>query len=365
MMQKGFKRVFVTILVLTTTLLACEKQDKKTDKTEQTAVPVTVIPATLELVNVQYKSIGTLVAREAPVIRARISGQIEQLLVHEGEEVHKDQPLLKMKQEELALALQQAEAKLIQAKAQLNESDQDAARADKLIGKGYISQEQYSQIQAQRQTAQANVTVAMADLAHAQFQAAQVNVLSPINGHVGKIAVSVGEYVSGGTPLLNIVNHDQLRAELPFSEQKTPLLVKGQKVLLTSPTTPGKVVTSIITSITPDINPDNRAVNALVVFANQYDWKPGSSVQGIVSGPTLKTIMVPEACLVMQSTGKIIHIVQNNKAVARNVETGYQTEGWIAITKGLQPGDQVVVAGTHYLSDGTPVIVQKQPANKL
>ncbi len=197
-MQKGFKRVFVTILVLTTTLSACEKQDKKPDKTEQTAVPVTVIPATLELVNVQYKSIGTLVAREAPVIRARISGQIEQLLVHEGEEVHKDQPLLKMKQEELALALQQAEAKLIQAKAQLNESDQDAARADKLIGKGYISQEQYSQIQAQRQTAQANVTVAMADLAHAQFQAAQVNVLSPINGHVGKIAVSVGEYVSDG-----------------------------------------------------------------------------------------------------------------------------------------------------------------------
>jgi RND family efflux transporter MFP subunit len=315
--------------------------------------------AQIQLVNINYKSIGTLAPRKAPIIRAQIGGQIDELLVNEGEEVHKGQILIKMKQEELSLVLQESEAKVMQAKAMLHEAKKSIERSNKLIGKGYISKEQYDQFQAQHETAKANLIVAEANLNHAHYQSSQANVVSPINGHIGKIVVSVGEFVSANANLMNIVNHDELLAELPFSEQKTDLLIPGQKVILTSPSDPNQKLTSTITSVTPDINPDNRAIQVLIVFANKYHWKPGSSIAGEIFATPIKAIMVPEESIVMNENDKVVYVVKNNKAFSQPIETGNQIDGWVQITKGLKANDQVVINGAYYLSNGMSVLVKK------
>jgi RND family efflux transporter MFP subunit len=247
----------------------------------------------------------------------------------------------------------------MQAKAMLNEAKKSIDRSNKLIGKGYISKEQYDQFQEQHETAKANLIVAEANLNHANYQNSQANVVSPINGHVGKIVVSVGEFVSANANLMNIVNHDELLAELPFSEQKTDLLIPGQKVILTAPSDPNQKLTSTITSVTPDINPDNRAIQVLIVFANKYHWKPGSSIAGEIFAAPIKAIMVPEESIVMNENDKVLYVVKNNKAFSQPVETGYQIDGWVQITKGLKANDQVVINGAYYLSNGMSVHVKK------
>lgn len=357
--------ILLGIVTVATMLSNCNQQEKAPEQSTQAPTPVTTMTAQLELVNINYKSIGTLIPREAPIIRTQIAGQISAILIHEGEPVQKGQILLTLKQEELSLQLKEANAKLSQAKAVLNEREKNVARANKLVGKGYISKEQHDEMIAQYQTAQANIEVANAELEHATYETDQANIKSPINGHIGKINVSVGELVAANAQLMNIVNHDQLVAELPFSEQKTLELKPGQKIILVSPTAPNEALTSTVTSITPDINPENRAIKAIVVFNNQYHWTPGSSVEGKIYGTPLTTIMVPAESVVMQTNNSVVFIVKNNKAVSSPVETGYETDGWIAITKGVNPGDLVVVSGANYLANGSPVVIQKPAQSKL
>ena len=347
-----------TIFFLLGFLASCSQENKKSGGSSD--VPVTVVTVKSESVTVKFKSIGTIVPREAPLIRARVEGQIDQLLVHEGEVVHKGQILLKMQEEALSVRLKQAEAKLNLSKAQLNESEKTVARADKLIIKGYLSKEEYDQAHGKYETAKANVLLSEADYSQAKYEYDQVNVRSPIDGHIVKIAVSVGEYVSAGATLMNIVNHEQLRAELPFSEQKTPFLMPGQRVILTSPTAPNEKIVTQVTSVTPEINPENRAVRVMVMFQNNYNWKPGASIEGTVLVTSMDTIMVPEACVVMRPQSEVVFVVKDKKAYERAVQRGYQTEGLVAITRGLHSGDQVVLSGAYYLSNGTPVSIQKR-----
>ncbi|KTC65061.1 Membrane-fusion protein (plasmid) [Legionella adelaidensis] len=351
------KKIIIILISAPVLFIGCGKTEKKTRRNSD-AIPVTTVTAKLSSVNVQYKSTGNLAPREAPVITTRIDGQITEIPIHEGEEVKKGQLLLKIEEEHMALSLKQAQARLLQAQALVNETQKSKARADKLIGKGYVSQESYDEAQAKYESAQANLAVANADLLNAQFLANQTSIISPINGQVGKLLVSVGEYVPAGTKLMNVVNHDQLRAELPFSEQKTDLLAKGQKVTLTSPTDPNEVLTSTVTSITPDINPENRAVNALIVFNNKYNWKPGSSIRGVVYAKTFRAFLVPEESIIDNDGQTMVYVVKNNKAIAQNVEVSYQIDGSAAITKGLAPNDQIVTMGMNYLSNGTPVTIK-------
>jgi RND family efflux transporter MFP subunit len=343
-------------------LTSCEQKDAS-KQSLKSAVPVTVMTAKLQIVNVEHRTTGTLLPRKAPVIRSQIAGEIDELLVHEGELIHKGQLLLRMKQKEIHLILQEAQAKLEQAKSLLKQTQRDVVRADKLIGKGYISEEQFDQIHSQYDSAKSNLVVVEADMAHAQFQASQSELTSPVEGHVGRIVVSVGEYVAPNTDLFTIVNDEELLAELPFSEQKASMIKQGQKVVLSSPSAPDQTLTSTITFIAPDISPENRSIKALVVFENHYGWFPGSSVQGIVYLKPITAIMMPEECVVTRDNKQVVYVIKNNKASTRVVETGYRIQGWVAL-KGVEPGDQVAVTGSYYLFEGAPVHIDQQGTQK-
>jgi membrane fusion protein, multidrug efflux system len=337
-----------------------EKTKEKTKKSAQIAVPVTVMKARMQTVDIQYKSVGTLSSQREPTVRSEISGHVQQILVHEGQQVEQGQTLMVLSKEAETVALNQSQAKLLQAKAVYNERKKALARSTTLTNKGIVSKSKHDQAVANMKVAEANLNVANSNLYNAQYRLAKTDVLSPINGFVQKALVSVGDVVQRGSKLMKLVNHQKLKAHLPFSEDKASKLTVGQKVVLVSPTDKKQQVEARVTSISPAINPINRSIDVVVNIANnQHKWRVGSSIQASVfASRAFKAVVVPEQSLVERPQGLVAFTIEKNHAKLQPVTVGYEANGYAAISKGLKAGDVVVVDGAHYLGNNSLVKIK-------
>jgi len=337
-------------------LTACHSNHSKKTKPQVKAIPVQVVTAKEEKVNIHYKSVGSLVSRKTPTIKAQARGNVEQLLVHEGEVVKFGQTLAKLSREDQEITFSEAEAKVISAKATLQERKMAMNKKGILAKKGIVSKLDYAQATAEYKVAQTQLKVAQKNLLNSEYQLARTTIISPISGYVAKILVSEGEFVTPGTPLFKLVNHQKLHARLPFSEEKASQFKVGQSVHLESVSSPGKFIKAKVTAITPAIDPINRAMFVIVEFPNQHGWRAGSSVHGrVYIDQKIKAIVIPREAVVLKGNGLSVFVIKNNKAYERPVEIGYETARNVMVFKGLKPGDNVVTLGVHYLSDKSPV----------
>jgi membrane fusion protein, multidrug efflux system len=367
-MKKLMTSIFVLCLASAPLWLASCKLGGKSqssaqahqDKTAEIAIPVTVITAKKEDVDIKYQSVGTLSSRKEPIVRSQVAGHVRKILVHEGQAVEQGQTLVVLSKERETIALNQAEAKYLQSKAVFEERKQSLHRKTLLSKRGIVSKSAFDEAVANLKVARANLDVANYTLYNAQYRLAQTDVLSPIQGFVQKIDVSLGDVISPGGQLVKLVNHDKLKAHLPFSENKVSKLKQGQRVLLTSPMNPKEKVSAVVSSISPAINPSNRSIDVVVDIENQHGWRVGSSVHAhVFASNVLKAITVPEQSVVLRPQGMVVFVVEKNRAKARPVTVGYQGDGNIAITSGLKVGDVVVVDGSHYLGDNSLVKIQE------
>lgn len=349
-------------------LAACQ-QKTPVNQASQATVAVTTISAVMQPVDVKYRSVGSLANKIAPTVRAQISGHVEQILVHEGDQVTQGQVLMQLSQKNETVAVEQAEADYLKAQAALTQKQQTYDSMAPLAKDQIIARNQFEQVTADYKSAQADAKAAHASLMEAQYNLARTKVESFIKGSVQKILVSEGDSVQPGTALLTLVGQGNMRVRLPFAESKANYLSPGQKVVLTSVTTPDQSLNTTVYSVTPGVNTDTRAVYAIVSFPNTPGWRHGASVHGtVIAENAFEGVVVPTSSIVLRPPiGPVAFVVVNGKAQQRAVQIGYQGEGWLAVVNGLHAGDEVVIDGADYLSNGVPVtatLVANPVANK-
>jgi len=125
------------------------------------------------------------------------------------------------------------------------------------------------------------------------------------------------------------------------------------------------VLTARIDEIKPTVGANNRAIDAIVKFRAQGNlFRGGGTVNARIVTRTLdNALMVPEQSVVLRPAGKVVYALEEGIARQRVVDTGLRQDGMQEITKGLQPGDAVVVDGAGFLTDGAAVtLAQPRPA---
>lgn len=357
-------KTFILLCLALLLLSGCSDNKKENKKQTKTSLPITVYKVKMKPITITYKSIGMLESLNKPKIKARTTGKVIKVFVHEGMYVKKGQALLKMTHELANVALSHETSKLLKSTVTLEEIQQKVKRAQKLIKQGYISKEKYSLLKTQLATAQEALSVAKTDLEHAKLKLSKANVEAPITGLVNEIKVSEGEFVWEKEVLIEMISSRDLQANLPFAEKKLPHIMRGLKVTLTSPASPFLKINAKITAITPMINLDNRAFNALVKFKNVYGWRPGSTVVGVVLVSQRKTLMIPSACLFENEQGQqMVYLIKNNKAIAQAVRIGYQKNGWVEVISGIASDQIIAKSGLDYLSNNALVKVVSSNSN--
>jgi multidrug efflux system membrane fusion protein len=347
---------------------------KATAQTPAPLVPVTAGTVAAQNVPVYLNGIGTVQAYNMVTVKTRVDGQIVKVYFKEGQEVKEGDPLFEVDPRPYQAALEQAQAAKQKDEAQLAGAKLDLERYSKLLGTGYQTRQSYDQQTAQVAQLQAAIKGDQAQIDNAALNLGYADIRSPIDGRLGARLVDKGNLVhaNDNTALVTITELkpifvsftlpqdtlDEIRQE----QQRAPLAVRayssdGSKLL-----SEGK-----LTLIDNSIDQTTGTIHLKARFDNLDErlW-PGEFVSLRVILKTRPNVATVPAQTVQEGPdGNYAYIIKPDNTVERRTVTVAAVQDGIAvITKGLSPGERVVVDGQYRLTEGARVkILPPRPSN--
>ncbi|MGC1937619.1 MAG: efflux RND transporter periplasmic adaptor subunit, partial [Pseudolabrys sp.] len=163
---------------------------------QQPAIPtVNVITAEKRPVTESVRFVGRIQAIERVDIRARVTGYLEDVLFKDGEQVKTGTPLYRIERGPFEAAVEQAKAAKLRAQAQLDNAVLQLQRAEDLLKTSATSVAVRDDRLAAQKAAQGDLTSAEAALRTAEINLAYTDINSPIDGRIGRTAVTRGNVV--------------------------------------------------------------------------------------------------------------------------------------------------------------------------
>lgn len=328
---------------------------------------VTVTPGQLALTS---ELPGRLEALRTADVRARVSGIVLERVFREGADVRAGDVLFRIDPAAYRAAHDSARAALARAEAAQLEAKLREERAQSLIGRKMISQQDFDSALANARATQADVQAAKSQLESARLNLEYATVRAPIAGRIGRALVTEGALVGQGeaTPLALIQQIHPLYVN--FTQSSTELLrlrkaleageVKGlgkqadvQVVMEDGSVYPhsGKLLFSDLA-----VDPATGTVALRAEIPNPDGFLlPGMFVRVRVQQAVAEQgITVPQRGVQRGPQGAYVMVVRDGKAESQPVTTGdAQGDVWV-ITGGLKGGEQVIVEGLQKVQPGAP-----------
>jgi len=285
---------------------------------------------------------GTVAGIEHAQMVAKLAESVESINVREGNEVKKGDLLMTLDKGGPSSQYRQSLA-LYQNAKKLKE------KYENLFQEGAVSENSLDGIRTEYKVAEAN------------FLAAKelVEINSPINGRVTAISINVGDQVYQGQPLVTVSRTERIRLEIGVDPADIDYLHTGDTVLLWMQGFRDREVAGLISRVSGSADPVTRAFEVEIIASNlDKIMKVGAFGTAEIKLYSLEQIIVVprEAVLIQKGIPKLF-ILNGDTTKTVEVELG-QTDGiQIEIVNGLKTGDEVVVLGQAFLSDGALVNV--------
>lgn len=348
-------------------------------KARTTIVPPNVVVEDIKEENVirNFEAPGRVVSKYQVSIMARISGYLQKSFFKEGDYVKAGETLFLIEPAEYQNASNVAGANIQNIKAQLDYANKQLARAEELVKQDYIAKSKYDEILASRNALQAQLKAAQSTYNDTNRNLSYTTVKAPVDGRIGIIDVTVGNYVSPSSGSLTTINstnpiyvtfplssddytdistidnkaNEKRRVELFFQNGEKYNLEGVQDFL------DNKVdqSTGTVTMRATFQNPDNRLLHGEFVNVKVYANNP------------VKVPVVPVVAVQENQEGKYVYkLDEKNLPVLTYIKVQGQTgENWI-VKDGLKKGDKVIVEGILKVTPGNPVnIVSKEKMDSL
>ncbi|WP_010508643.1 efflux RND transporter periplasmic adaptor subunit [Komagataeibacter europaeus] len=164
-------------------------------------------------------------------IAPRISGQINEVRVHDNQFVHKGDVLYVIDPFDFRVKLDIADAAVNERRADLEFKTSQYERRQKISGVA-VSGEEKQQFEAVAQQAEAQYAVALADLKQARINLERTEVRSSINGYVTNLTMRAGDYANAGQVNIQIIDADSYWVDGYFEETKIHSIKVGEPVRL-------------------------------------------------------------------------------------------------------------------------------------
>lgn len=292
----------------------------------------------------RFTALGTARAMESIEITSRISSVVSRINFAESESVAAGKLLVELDNKELRADVAVAEAAVAQSRSQFERSRQ---LADTKI----ISESQLEELEAKMKMDEAQLQAARARLDNSFIRA-------PFAGTVGLRKVSLGDLVGPDTVITTLDDTRRIRLEFSVPESFLSELRPQMRISALSTVYPGRPFTGEITSIDSRVDPVTRAVTAIATIQNLEGLlKPGMFLTVALERARHDVLMVPEEALSPRQGKQYVYLVQQGRALERQVEIGARSPGLVEIREGLVAGDVIVTEGIQRLRDGLPVEV--------
>jgi membrane fusion protein, multidrug efflux system len=291
-------------------------------------------------------------ARREVEIIARVQGQLEELLVEEGDRVKKGQVLAELNKSELRLALREAQARLDNNRAVYE-------RTIKMLDQELTSQEVLDNNKYLFETAKTQYDQAELNLRY-------TTITAPFSGVITTRLIEQGEMIRVNTVLFNLADMDKLLARVYVPEKELARISIGDRVRLESEMFQSQAFEGVVEMISPVVDPATGTVKVTVrVAENHGKLKPGMFCSAYVLTEThLNTLAISRKTLLTDTDETEVYVVADSGVVRlRKITIGIEQGDTLEVLTGLKDGDQLVLVGKETLRDGSRVrIITDEPA---
>jgi len=319
---------------------------------------------------------GSILAIKEAAIGPKIAGLVEKIFVDEGDEVKKGDILLQLDKTNLILAVNQAEAavevaqaNLAQAKTNLENTRRDFERLSKLYQKKVITQEKYDQMDSSFKIAQDKVVAATAQINQtkenlnlASQQLKDSTVFSPFSAIVVERRSNEGEMVTPGDKVLHLMDISRIKVEGEFPERDLAMIKAGMQVKVSLDAYPGQVFQGHLELVGPTVDMVSRTFKVRAVLDNQERLlKAGMFARMELCLPEEEALFIPGEALIREVSGEAhVFVVKDGLARKRRLEIGRRSNQLIEVIQGLTEGEEVVITGQDKLVDGRKIRIVKE-----
>ncbi|ORT99589.1 efflux transporter, RND family, MFP subunit [Anaerovibrio sp. JC8] len=304
---------------------------------------------------------GSIEGLTSNIISSRFNGKVTNVLVEDGEYVHKGQVLFTIDMEELNNSLQVAQNSLRQAQAKYDKANADYARTEKLGSIGAISIQQLESARTNLLSAQADMASAQAQVNSAQKQVNDASVVSPVDGVVANKNVTAGQFVSAGTQLMTVEQMGEVYAVINVEQKYMGVLNREVPLDVKVDTYPDQIFKGLITVVNPVAGNENRMFRVKVKMNNTDNkLKPGMFVEvGLITGQPSKTLAVPRQAVLGKKGIQYVFTVEKGKAKRVRVETGAIIGDYIEIVSGVQGETRILTNALDKVKDGDTLTINE------
>jgi membrane fusion protein, multidrug efflux system len=348
---------------------------------------VGIAPAKRQAITESTEYTGRIMATERVNVVARVSAFIDEVLFKEGTEVKKGDMLYRLEQGPFRADVQAKEAAVSQFKAQLLNAQAVLGRSQTLL-KGPAGQQSAVDLAlANEQALQAQVLAAEAQLQQAKINLDYTEIRAPIDGKIGRTAVTAGNYVGPNTGVLvSIVSQDPMFVVFPVPTRTAVELQansaekRSDDLLIRVRLPDGKMYDHVgaFDFVDNSVAGNTDTMILRGVIANPRLTRFRGGIRALVDGELVTVILegsektealtVPRTAVLSDQEGDYVYVVgADNKALQRRVKLGQSLPAYATVLSGLTEGENVIVDGIQRVRPGQvvapgPAAAQLPPA---
>jgi RND family efflux transporter MFP subunit len=338
--------------------------------TDQTATPIVEVTHPKEGAPAEEIVLpGTTQAFTDTPIYARTNGYLKHWYFDIGARVKKGQLLAEIETPELDQQLQQAQADLETAKANLQLASTTAERWQFLVKSGSVSKQETDQAVDSLAAMKATVTSSAANVGRLEQLQSFEKIYAPFDGVITARNTDIGDLIDAGAntqpqQLFHIAAIRELRVYVPVPEVYAPAARTGAPALLTLDEYPGEAFHGKLVRTSDSIDTASRTLLVEVDVDNSGGkLLPGAYVfVHLKVSMQIRSVTIPSNALLFRREGLQVGLVRDGKAELVPVKIGRDYGSTVEIVSGLSPFDSVILDPADSLISGTKVSVNGQSA---
>ncbi len=300
---------------------------------------------------------GTVISLNDSRIAAEVEGKLTSI-VQVGTPVRKDDVLATIDGRLLEIAHRRAVSALKRLQADMTFREQDVARFEDLASRDNASKSRLEEVISQRDMIAQEVEDAKALVDQTQGDLERASIRAPFTGTVVARLANIGEYLNIGSEVVRFVDTENVEIVLPAPLAITQYLIAGAEVSVLSAN--GSHSLPIRTVV-----PVGDAVSRMVevrLKASGAHWPIGTPVKvSLPKSAPVDSVAVPRDAVVLKSGRSYLFKVGADDKAEQVTADILSTVGlWVALRRGVEAGDRIVIRGAERLQPGQAVVVQEQ-----
>lgn len=335
---------FVAIAILTAVVkMPVRKRDAP--PTEAPPVNVTVMTVTAQEQLADTFDLPAVVEPNRVVtVAAEVAGRVERIPVKEGSSVCAGDLLIQLNADLVRPQFDVTKARV----------DRDQIEFDRMAGL-------FKENAAPRRdldNATTQLAISKAQLEEVRARLDRTRILAPIRGVLNNLLVEEGEYVQAGTTVGELVDTDIVKVVVLVPERDIAFFAAGQKAEIFADVKGQEKSLAGTTSFISELaDQQTRSTRMEITVDNkQRLLRSGQIVRARLARQILRdVIFVPLLAVIPMEEGKAVYVVNSSQAQRREVELRIIKGDRIQVTRGLMPGDRLIIAGHRFVAPGQNV----------